>query len=127
MEFPYEILKSRTVDGIPGLFVAIAQDEKNGEVLMVAFTNKEGIEKSIATGKVHYYSTSRKSLWLKGETSGNFQNIKELLVDCDGDAVLFKIDQTGGACHEGYRSCFFRKLEGNEIKVVSEKIKNSGR
>jgi phosphoribosyl-AMP cyclohydrolase len=121
MTFPYEILKSRTVDGIPGLFVAIAQDEKSGAVLMVAFTNKEGIEKSIATGKVHYYSTSRKSLWLKGESSGSFQKIKEILVDCDGDAILFKIDQTGGACHEGYQSCFFRKFDGKEIKVVGKR------
>jgi len=123
MVFPFEILKFRQVDGIGGLVVAIAQDVENGEVLMAAYTNAEGIKKSLETGKVHYYSTSRKKLWLKGETSGHFQKIKEVSVDCDGDAVLFKVEQTGGACHEGYRTCFFRKLAGNNLEIVGKKAK----
>jgi len=123
MVFPFEILKFRQVDGIGGLVVAIAQDVENGEVLMAAYTNAEGIKKSLETGKVHYYSTSRKKLWLKGETSGHFQKIKEVSVDCDGDAVLFKVEQTGGACHEGYRTCFFRKLAGNKLEIVGKKAK----
>ena len=123
MVFPFEILKFRQVDGIGGLVVAIAQDVENGEVLMAAYTNAEGIKKSLETGKVHYYSTSRKKLWLKGETSGHFQKIKEVSVDCDGDAVLFKVEQTGGACHEGYRTCFFRKLAGNKLEIVGKKTK----
>lgn len=122
MDFPIDKLKPRTVDGIPGLFVAVAQDANNGEVLMVAFTNTEGIEKSLATGRVHYYSTSRKSLWLKGETSGSFQTIKEVCLDCDGDTILFKVEQAGSACHEGYRSCFFRKYEKESgLYVACEK------
>ena len=122
MEFSTEKLKYRNVDGVQGLVVAIAQDASTREVLMTAFTNKEGIQKSIETGKVHYYSTSRKCLWLKGETSGHFQKIREIFIDCDGDAILFKVNQTGAACHENYRSCFFRKIEDGKLKVVAEKI-----
>jgi phosphoribosyl-AMP cyclohydrolase len=124
MEFSTEKLKYRTVDGVPGLVLAIAQDAESGQVLMTAFTNKEGIEKSLSTGKVHYYSTSRKCLWLKGETSGHFQKIREMFVDCDGDAILFKVHQTGAACHEGYRSCFFRKVEDKKLKIIAEKTKD---
>ncbi|MBN2251288.1 MAG: phosphoribosyl-AMP cyclohydrolase, partial [Candidatus Altiarchaeota archaeon] len=116
MDFPYDSLKWRTIDGIPGLVVAIAQDAASGEVLMTAFTNREGIRKSIETEKVHYYSTSRKKLWLKGETSGHFQIIKGVYVDCDGDAVLFKVEQIGGACHEGYRSCFYREFADGKLR-----------
>jgi phosphoribosyl-AMP cyclohydrolase len=104
-----------------GLVVAIVQDEK-GEVLMVAYMNKEAIEKTLKTGKMHYYSRSRKKLWLKGEESGNFQFVKDIYIDCDGDALLFKVEQKGGACHEGYYSCFFRKFENNEFKIVGKKI-----
>jgi len=110
-----EKLRFREVDGIPGLILAIAQDFKTGEVLMVAFTNKEAIEKTLETGKVHYFSTSRKKIWLKGETSGNTQKVKEIYLDCDGDAILFKVEQKGGACHKGYYSCFFRRLEKKKI------------
>ena len=126
MDFPYEELKFREVDGIPDLVLAIAQDAGSGEVLMAAYTNMEGIKKSLETGKVHYYSTSKKKMWLKGETSGHFQKIKEVYVDCDGDAILFKVEQAGGACHEGYRSCFYRKLKGKKLGIVGEKIKYSG-
>jgi len=104
-----------------GFVVAIAQDVK-GEVLMVAWMNKEAIEMTLKTGKMHYYSRSRKKLWLKGEESGNFQFVKEIYIDCDGDALLFKVEQKGGACHEGYYTCFFRKFEGNEFKIVDKKI-----
>jgi phosphoribosyl-AMP cyclohydrolase len=104
-----------------GLVVAVVQDEK-GEVLMVAYMNKEAIEKTLKTGKMYYYSRSRKKLWLKGEESGNFQFVKEIYIDCDGDALLFKVEQKGGACHEGYYTCFFRKFENGEFKIFKEKI-----
>ena len=104
-----------------GLIISIVQD-MNGNVLMVAWMNKEAIEMTLKTGKMHYYSRSRKKLWLKGEESGNFQFVKEIYIDCDGDALLFKVEQKGGACHEGYYTCFFRKFEGNEFKIVGKKI-----
>ena len=122
MEFPYDKIKYRNIDGIDGLVLAIAQDADTNEVLMAAFTNKEGIERSIETGKVHYYSTSRKKLWLKGETSGHFQKIKEMYIDCDSDAILYKIEQTGAACHEGYRSCFFRRYKDKNLEISGEKV-----
>jgi phosphoribosyl-AMP cyclohydrolase len=122
MDFPYDLIKYRNIDGIDGLILAIAQDAETNEVLMVAFTNKEGIEKSVETGKVHYYSTSRKKLWLKGETSGHFQKIKDIYIDCDADAILFKIEQTGAACHEGYRSCFFRRYKNNTLETCGKKV-----
>ena len=94
-----------------GLITAIAQDAKNGEVLMLAFMNEESLKLTIETGIAHYYSRSRKKLWKKGESSGNMQYIKELRIDCDQDAVLMKIEQVGGACHVGFRSCFYRLIE----------------
>lgn len=111
MDFPFDELRYRTVDGIPDLVLVIAQDSKTDEVLMAAFANKEAIEKTLETGNAHYYSTSRKKLWQKGETSGNVQEVKEIRIDCDGDALLYKVKQTGVACHEGHKSCFFRKLK----------------
>jgi phosphoribosyl-AMP cyclohydrolase len=93
-----------------GLIPAIAQEAASGEVLMLAWMNRESLEKTLATGRVHYYSRSRKKLWLKGETSGHFQEVKEIFYDCDADALLLKIEQTGPACHTGERSCFFRKI-----------------
>jgi len=119
---PYNELKTREIDGIPGLYTIIAQDAESGEVLMVAYANKEAVEKTVATGKAHYYSTSRKKIWLKGETSGHVQEVKEILVDCDGDAILYKIKQKGGACHTGYRSCFHRRLEKGKLKETCKKI-----
>lgn len=91
-----------------GLIPAVIQDAKNNEVLMVAYMNMESLEKSLKTGYTHFYSRSRKKLWLKGETSGHFQRIKEIRLDCDGDTLLIKVSQKVGACHKGYRSCFFR-------------------
>lgn len=90
-----------------GLVPAIAQDYKTGEVLMLAYMNEESLKLTIETRKVHYYSRSRQKLWLKGETSGNFQFLKSISYDCDGDAILLKIEQKGPACHTGSRNCFF--------------------
>ena len=100
------------INGIK-VITAIAQDAKTNEILMLANMNKEALIKTIETGKAHYWSTSRNQLWFKGESSGHFQDVKEILVDCDMDAIILKIEQTGAACHEGYRSCFFRKLNTN--------------
>jgi phosphoribosyl-AMP cyclohydrolase len=117
-------LKTRNVDGIAGLITVVVQDKDTKEVLMLAYANQEAVEKTVNTGLAHYYSTSRKKLWLKGESSGNTQKVSEVLVDCDGDAVIYRVEQKGGACHEGYRSCFFRKVEGDALKVVGEKLFN---
>ena len=92
------------------VITAVAQDVETNEILMLANMNKEALAKTIETGKAHYWSTSRNQLWLKGESSGHFQEVKEILVDCDMDAVVLKIAQKGAACHEGYKSCFFRRL-----------------
>ncbi|TDA30997.1 MAG: phosphoribosyl-AMP cyclohydrolase, partial [Hadesarchaea archaeon] len=91
-----------------GLVTAVVQDWKTGEVLMVAHQDREAVRKTLTTGLMHYWSRSRKKLWLKGESSGHLQHLKGVRVDCDGDAVLYLVRQVGGACHEGYRSCFFR-------------------
>ena len=106
------------------LILAISQDYKNSEVLMVAYMNKEALMKTIDTGKAHYWSTSRNKLWLKGESSGHTQEVQEILTDCDEDAVLLKVKQNGGACHEGYYSCFFRKIQENSgnLEQVKEKV-----
>ncbi len=107
-----------------GLIPAIAQDWQTGEVLMLAYINQEAWQKTLETGIATYWTRSRKKLWLKGEISGHIQRVKEILVDCDLDTVIFKIEQVGGAaCHEGYRSCFFRKVdsEGN-LKIQGEKV-----
>ncbi|KAF5422075.1 MAG: phosphoribosyl-AMP cyclohydrolase [Methanosarcinales archaeon] len=103
-----------------GLITAIAQDHETNEILMLAFMNLEALEKTVETGKAHYFSRSRGKLWLKGESSGHVQLVHDMYIDCDADAVLMKIEQLGGgACHMGYRSCFYRTLEGD---VVSEKV-----
>ena len=93
------------------LVIAIAQDWQTNDVLMVAFMNKEAVEQTLKTKKAHYYSTSRQKQWLKGESSGNVQTVKEMYIDCDADAIIMKVEQIGAACHEGYRSCFFRQLD----------------
>ncbi|WP_296880816.1 phosphoribosyl-AMP cyclohydrolase [uncultured Methanobrevibacter sp.] len=122
------------INGIK-VITAIAQDAKTNEILMLANMNKEALIKTIETGKAHYWSTSRNQLWFKGESSGHFQDVKEILVDCDMDAIILKIEQTGAACHEGYRSCFFRKLNTNnniniddlkdeDLEIVLERIVN---
>ncbi len=115
-----EINFRHEINGVK-VITAIAQDAKTNEVLMLANMNKEALVKTIQTGKAHYWSTSRNKLWLKGESSGHFQLVKEILVDCDMDAIVLKIEQTGAACHEGYRSCFFRKLN-TENKIDIENM-----
>lgn len=121
---PVEPLSTKPVESIyikigETLIPAVAQDWKTGEVLMLAYMNDEALKKTRETGIAHYWSRSRKKLWLKGESSGHFQRIKEIRVDCDQDAVLLLVEQEGGACHTGYRSCFYRTIDG---KVVGEKV-----
>ena len=106
-----------------GLIPAIAQDWKTGEVLMLAYINEESWKETLRTGHGVYWSRSRSKLWHKGEESGNVQIMKEILVDCDADTVIFKVEQVGGAaCHEGYRTCFFRKVAGDTLEVVGERV-----
>lgn len=104
------------------LAIAVVQDFDSKEVLMVAFINREALRLTLKTGKMHYYSTSRRKLWLKGETSGHNQIVKEARIDCDGDALVFMVEQLGAACHEGYNSCFFRRLEDGKLKVFKKKV-----
>jgi phosphoribosyl-AMP cyclohydrolase len=104
------------------LAIAIAQDASSSEILMVAFMNREALEKTLETGKMHYFSTTRKRLWLKGETSKHYQLVKEIYIDCDGDALLFKVEQSSAACHEGYYTCFFRKFEGGKLLTTGKKV-----
>ena len=117
-----EINFRHEINGIK-VITAIAQDVNTNQILMLANMNKEALIQTIETGKAHYWSTSRNKLWLKGESSGHFQEVKEILVDCDMDAIILKIEQTGAACHEGYRSCFFRKLK-TESDVDIEDLKD---
>lgn len=99
-----------------GLVPAIAQDWKTGEILMLAYMNQEAFEETLRTGRACYFSRSRNKLWRKGEESGNVQEVKEVRTDCDADTVVLKVEQIGGAaCHTGYRSCFFKKIEGESI------------
>jgi len=93
-----------------GLVPVVAQDAKSGEILMVAYANKEAVEKTIETGYAHYYSRSRRRLWMKGEESGNKQKVIKILVDCDADSLIYLVEQIGVACHTGNRSCFYREL-----------------
>jgi phosphoribosyl-AMP cyclohydrolase len=93
-----------------GLVPVVTQDAKSGKVLMVAYANKEAVELTLKTRMAHYWSRSRNKLWKKGEESGNLQKIHEVLIDCDGDTLLYVVDQTGPACHTGNETCFFRKL-----------------
>ncbi|BBL61050.1 phosphoribosyl-AMP cyclohydrolase [Methanobrevibacter arboriphilus] len=121
------------------LVIAVVQDYETSQVLMVAYMNKEALTKTLETGVAHYWSTSRNKLWLKGESSGNTQKVKEIFTDCDMDAVVLKVEQTGAACHEGYYSCFFREfdvekinenktdledLNENDLKIIAERLFN---
>ena len=105
-----------------GLIPAIIQDWKTGEVFMVAYMNAESWAKTQETGRACFWSRSRKKLWLKGETSGHFQMVKEAYIDCDNDALLLRVEQIGGAaCHTGYRSCFYRRISGSQTEPVGER------
>jgi phosphoribosyl-AMP cyclohydrolase len=106
-----------------GLIPTIVQDFKTGEVLMLAFMNEDSWRETLKTGMATYWSRTRRELWVKGKTSGNVQWVKEIRIDCDDDTVLLKVDQVGNAaCHTGYRSCFFKKVEGDSVRVVGSKI-----
>lgn len=106
-----------------GLVTAVAQDYDSGQVLMVAYMNRKALRETLDTGAMVYWSRSRRQRWIKGATSGHLQTVREIFVDCDGDALLFKVDQKGGACHMGYVSCFFRQREGDAWRVKGEKIR----
>lgn len=115
-----EIDFTKSVDG---LIPAIAQDYRTGDILMLAYINREALQKTLDTGKAYYWSRSRAKLWLKGETSGHVQMIKDIFVDCDEDCVIYKVDQLGGAaCHKGYSTCFFRRLTEDGCEIVAEKV-----
>jgi len=106
-----------------GLLPAIVQDAATGEVLMLAFMNREAWERTLATGEAHYFSRTRNKIWHKGDTSGNVQRVQEIYLDCDQDTVLLKVEQVGGAaCHTGHRSCFYRRRRGEDWQVVGAPI-----
>jgi len=106
-----------------GIVPVIAQDEATGDVLMLAYMNREAFDETLRTGRVCYFSRSRNRLWRKGEESGHVQELKSIYFDCDADTILIKVNQIGGAaCHEGYRTCFFRRIDGDQITVVGERV-----
>ena len=106
-----------------GLVPVVVQDAETGEVLMLAYMNREAWLKTRETGKATYWSRSRNELWVKGETSGHIQHVEEVFVDCDSDTVLLKVRQAGGAaCHTGYRSCFYRRVVNEKTEVIGERI-----
>jgi len=104
---------------VDGLIPVIVQDSESREILMMAYANEEAVRLSEETGYAHYYSRSRKKLWKKGEESGHFQRIVKILLDCDGDCIIYLVEQQGAACHTGYNSCFYRTLDGS---VVGTKV-----
>ena len=112
-----------------GLVAAIIQDAKTGQVLMQAYMNKEALIKTLETGKTYFWSRSRKKLWMKGESSGHVQKVRAILLDCDGDALLIKVQQKSAACHTGYYSCFYRKINPKNAKltVAGKKIFDPGK
>jgi phosphoribosyl-AMP cyclohydrolase len=106
-----------------GLVPAIAQDAATGEVLMLAWMNREAYEETVRTGRACYFSRSRNRLWRKGEESGHVQEVREIYLDCDADTILLKVHQKGeAACHEGYRSCFFRRVKDGQFETVGERV-----
>ena len=108
-----------------GLLPAIVQDYETGDVLMLAYMNRESWLKTLETGRATFWSRSRNALWIKGETSGHVQLVREVMIDCDEDTILLKVEQSGGAaCHTGYRSCFYRRLVDGEVHVTGQKIFN---
>jgi len=110
-------------DKTGGLVTAIAQDAETGEVLMLAWMNREAFEETVRSRRATYFSRSRNRLWRKGEESGHVQEVRGIFIDCDADAVLLKVAQIGGAaCHEGYKSCFFRELSDGELTVIAERV-----
>ncbi len=118
-----EILSELKYDS-DGLVAAVIQDKTNDEVLMVGYMNDEAIKQTLSTGRVCFWSRSRQKLWIKGETSGHTQTVESVAIDCDGDALLIKVEQKVAACHVGYRSCFYREVspDGESTRVVGKKI-----
>ncbi|MDT8392097.1 MAG: phosphoribosyl-AMP cyclohydrolase [Lentisphaeria bacterium] len=115
-----ELNFSKTPDG---LIPAIAQDAETGDILMLAYMNAEAWEKTLATGVATYWSRSRNKLWVKGETSGKIQHVREIRVDCDLDTVVLRVEQVGGAaCHEGFPSCFFRQVKGDQLVIIQDRL-----
>ncbi len=111
-----------------GLLPVIVQDINRGEVLMMAWMNKEALKKTITSGKAYFWSRSRKKLWLKGESSGHYQLVREMWIDCDEDTLLIKVEQIKAACHKGYKSCFFRKInKEGKIELIGEKVFEPGK
>ena len=114
------------LEGLPfnaqGLLPAIAQQHDTGEVLMMAWMNREALEETLATGRVCYWSRSRGKLWRKGESSGQVQMLEDLRLDCDGDALLLLVDQKGPACHTGRRSCFYNAVRGDRVEVIADPL-----
>jgi len=109
-----------------GLVPAVVQDCENGDVLMVGYMNRDAVKATLTTGRTTFWSRSRQKFWIKGETSGNIQAVKGVYVDCDKDCLLVKVDQKGAACHEGYRSCFFRQVDSDaNEEIVLEKLMES--
>lgn len=121
MPTPQEIASQMKYDA-NGLIPAVIQDFENNEVLMVAYMNRDAVEKTLQGPYVNFYSRSRNKMWIKGESSGHTQEVKEFYYDCDSDCLLIKVIQKVAACHVGYRTCFFRKIEKGEIVTVGEKI-----
>ena len=109
-----------------GLVPAIAQQFDSGEVLMMAWMNRDALDETLASGRVCFWSRSRRSLWRKGESSGQVQMLKELRFDCDGDTILLKVDQTGPACHTGRRDCFYNRVQGDRLVVDKEPLIDPG-
>ena len=105
-----------------GLVPAIVQDAGSGRVLMMAWMNAQSIDRTIATGKTYFWSRSRKKIWMKGGTSGHTQSVKRISLDCDGDTLLIEVEQKSAACHEGYRSCFFRSYENGKVVEIEKRI-----
>jgi len=107
-----------------GLIPAIIQEQSTSRVLMMAWMNRASIEKTLATGKTHFWSRSRQTFWMKGESSGHTQEVKDLAFDCDGDTLLIQVEQVGAACHEGYKSCFFRSVveDGSTFKTTEPQL-----
>jgi phosphoribosyl-AMP cyclohydrolase len=110
-------------DKLGGLVPAIAQDHQTGEILMLAFMNEAAWNATLTSGRATYYSRSRKCLWVKGQTSGNIQRVREIRIDCDDDAVILKVEQVGGAaCHTGHRSCFHKKIEDGAVRIEGQPV-----
>ncbi|MGA2863447.1 MAG: phosphoribosyl-AMP cyclohydrolase [Verrucomicrobiota bacterium] len=111
-----------------GLIPAIIQEQKSGRVLMLAWMNRASLQTTLATGKTHFWSRSRQQLWMKGQTSGHTQSVKDIALDCDGDTLLIQVEQVGAACHEGYHSCFFRSVQdgGASLKITEPQLRPPG-